>query len=67
MYRDGATSDDTPRRLLARRWFMQECGIGLGTMALAELLGHWPARDLAATTRSIRWRQSRTSPAKPRA
>jgi uncharacterized protein (DUF1501 family) len=26
-------------RLLARRWFLQECGIGLGSVALAHLLG----------------------------
>ncbi len=32
---------------LARRWFLQECGIGLGAMALAELLG--PQRASAAT------------------
>jgi hypothetical protein len=26
-------------KLLARRWFLQECGIGLGAMALSQLLG----------------------------
>src|SRR5438874_7627052 len=25
--------------LLARRWFLQECGVGLGAMALGQLLG----------------------------
>jgi hypothetical protein len=27
------------RRLIARRWFLQQCGVGLGAVALAELLG----------------------------
>ena len=35
-------------RLLARRWFLQECGIGLGAVALTQLLG---ARGLAAPAR----------------
>src|SRR6478609_9597016 len=27
------------RRFLARRWFLRDCGVGLGTMALSTLLG----------------------------
>ena len=27
------------RRLVPRRWFLEQCGIGLGTMALAQLFG----------------------------
>src|SRR5262245_39210584 len=27
------------RRLLTRRWFFKECGIGLGSLALASLMG----------------------------
>src|SRR5687768_10357356 len=27
------------RKLVARRWFFRECGVGLGTIALASLLG----------------------------
>ena len=30
---------NTNPKLLARRWFFQECGIGLGAMALGQLLG----------------------------
>src|ERR1019366_6614392 len=26
-------------RMLARRWFLQQCGVGLGSVALAHLLG----------------------------
>jgi hypothetical protein len=33
--------------MLARRWFLQECGVGLGAMALAELLGPQPAAEAA--------------------
>src|SRR5262249_27996326 len=29
----------TPTNLIARRWFLQQCGIGLGGMALAHLFG----------------------------
>jgi hypothetical protein len=29
----------TPNTLVARRWFLQQCGIGLGGIALAHLLG----------------------------
>src|SRR5437762_11897564 len=27
-------------RLVARRWFLQECGVGLGAITLAQLLGN---------------------------
>jgi hypothetical protein len=30
---------NVPPQALARRWFLQECGVGLGAMALAELFG----------------------------
>ena len=40
----------TPAALLARRWFLQECGIGLGGMALAELLGRANAASAATAT-----------------
>ena len=32
------------RRLLTRRWFFKECGMGLGAMALGSLLGENKAR-----------------------
>jgi len=32
-------------RLLARRWFLQQCGVGLGSLALLDLL----ARDGVAS------------------
>src|ERR1700720_2111993 len=35
-------------RLVARRWFFRQCGVGLGSIALASLLG--PAKALAAAT-----------------
>jgi hypothetical protein len=36
-------------RLLARRWFLQECGVGLGAMALGHLMGGaGPAAETAA-------------------
>src|SRR5438046_7722801 len=41
----------------ARRWFLKECGVGLGAAALAELIG--PARALAG--------QSPTGPLTPKA
>ena len=31
----------TPATLLARRWFLQQCGVGLGVAALADLLGDY--------------------------
>src|SRR5215203_5592421 len=40
------------RRYLTRRWFFRDCGVGLGSMALASLLGESasaaPAGDLMA-------------------
>ncbi|MBI1916249.1 MAG: DUF1501 domain-containing protein [Planctomycetes bacterium] len=30
---------DHTRRLVARRWFLKECGVGLGAIGLADLLG----------------------------
>jgi len=43
---------NNPGTLLARRWFLQQCGVGLGAIALAELLGTAraarPADPLAA-------------------
>ena len=27
------------RGLVSRRWFLEQCGVGLGTIALAELWG----------------------------
>jgi hypothetical protein len=59
-----STSAMTPTpdqgRLLARRWFMRDCGIGLGAMALAQLLGDDSAR--AATSAA-----QPTDPLAPRA
>jgi uncharacterized protein DUF1501 len=37
------------RQLMKRRWFLKQCGIGLGAIALGELLGAKPARAAAAT------------------
>jgi hypothetical protein len=31
--------DHERRRFLSRRWFFRECGVGLGSIALASLLG----------------------------
>jgi Protein of unknown function (DUF1501) len=33
-----------PSRTLARRWFLKECGVGLGAIALHQLLGGSPLR-----------------------
>ena len=52
------------RQTLTRRWFFQECGVGLGAVALGSLLGGESARA-ASPTRSTRWpRRPRTYPAK---
>jgi hypothetical protein len=32
-------TNPTPGALIARRWFLQQCGVGLGAIALADLLG----------------------------
>ena len=37
-----------PPRDLARRWFLKECGVGLGAMALHQLLGAGAARAAAS-------------------
>jgi hypothetical protein len=37
------------RLLSKRRWFLKQCGIGLGAIALGELLGAKPARAAAAS------------------
>ncbi len=47
MFRDFTMNPPSPR-LLARRWFLQECGIGLGAVALTQLLG---VRGLTAPAR----------------
>ena len=39
-----------PPRELARRWFLKECGVGLGAMALAHLAGN---RSAAAASSSL--------------
>src|SRR5437868_7119497 len=31
--------DPAPARLASRRWFLRQCGVGLGGIALADLLG----------------------------
>ena len=36
------------KKLVARRWFLRDCGLGLGGMALASML----SRDSAAATES---------------
>ena len=33
------TTRPSPDTLLARRWFLQQCGVGLGVAALADLFG----------------------------
>jgi uncharacterized protein (DUF1501 family) len=37
-----------PPRALARRWFLKECGVGLGAIALGQLAGARPAMAAAA-------------------
>jgi hypothetical protein len=34
-----STSIDLPGQALSRRWFLRDCGVGLGGMAMADLLG----------------------------
>ncbi len=43
-FRNGMPSD-----VLARRWFLQECGVGLGGMALAQLLSSGNVAQAAPT------------------
>ena len=42
-----------PRRTLARRWFLHECGIGLGGLALNQLLGEGQAHAATTPGRSV--------------
>src|SRR5579871_801922 len=35
---------DEYRKLVTRRWFFKQCGVGLGAIALSELFGAKPAR-----------------------
>ncbi|HVR72813.1 MAG TPA: DUF1501 domain-containing protein [Planctomycetota bacterium] len=37
-------------RLLSRRWFFKDCGVGLGSIALASLLGRGDARAASSST-----------------
>jgi len=37
------------RRQVTRRWFFKQCGVGLASIALAELLGAKPSRAMGAT------------------
>src|SRR5207244_7054102 len=37
--------DPTSARLAARRWFLRQCGIGLGAIGLADLLGAAPSEN----------------------
>jgi hypothetical protein len=50
---------DEYRKLVTRRWFFKQCGVGLGTIALAELLG-------ARTTRANVSASSISNPLAPR-
>src|ERR1700746_1072385 len=36
-------------KLVTRRWFFQECGVGLGAIALSQLLGKTASAATAAT------------------
>src|SRR4051812_27267736 len=38
MFRTDRPSAGTPSPLIARRWFLQQCGVGLGALALGQLL-----------------------------
>ncbi|MFO0907842.1 MAG: DUF1501 domain-containing protein [Isosphaeraceae bacterium] len=48
-------------RMLARRWFLQQCGVGLGSIALAQLLGD------AGHATSARAEDAAADPLSPRA
>ncbi|MDB5301525.1 MAG: hypothetical protein JWO87_3188 [Phycisphaerales bacterium] len=37
------------RTQINRRWFLKQCGVGLGAIALSELMGGGPQRASAAT------------------
>ncbi|MCC6491549.1 MAG: DUF1501 domain-containing protein [Pirellulales bacterium] len=49
-----------PPRELARRWFLKECGVGLGAIALSHLVGGEPA--CAASTNPLAARPPRHAP-----
>src|ERR1051325_2519454 len=51
-------------KLVARRWFLRQCGVGLGSIALASLLGEDSARGAAppATTNPLAPRQPHFKP-----
>lgn len=38
---------NVPPRDLARRWFLKQCGVGLGSVALSQLMGAMPANAAA--------------------
>ncbi len=46
-------SVQTYRQLVARRWFLQQCGVGLGSLALTDLLGQ-AAQGAAADPQGLR-------------
>ena len=53
-------------QLVARRWFLQQCGVGLGAIALAQLLGEAGyGRAAADGDQSAGRRSRRTSPPRP--
>src|SRR6184192_3719281 len=39
---------NVPPQMLARRWFLKECGVGLGAIALGQLMGARPVQAAAA-------------------
>ncbi|MEX2120598.1 MAG: DUF1501 domain-containing protein [Pirellulales bacterium] len=49
-------------RLRARRWFLRDCGVGLGTMALASLLDGRPARAEGQAANPLSPRQPHFAP-----
>ena len=51
-----------PRNLTARRWFMNQCGIGLGSIALTQMLGQGSAHGTAATSDPMAVRPPHYSP-----
>ncbi len=44
---------DVDPHLLARRWFLRDCGVGLGAIGLAHLLGASDNQAAAAATKSL--------------
>src|SRR6266550_3453084 len=47
LYRRQLSQGGDPREV-TRRWFFQQCGVGLGAMALGQLLGHGNSAAAAA-------------------